>query len=346
MKGRARVIAWLLAGLLTSLAPGLAAAQHAVSIVDTHAHPARFVGRMTIDGFRTRVLQAMKEYGIEKTIVLPPPTRRGRGYRQRLPEVIEAVKGRPDAFAFGAGPERLNSSILTTRPDEATFDSRRRFEAIAEKLVDSGVVVLGEFVAEHFSFGQHPYMSVAPDHPLLLLLADVAARRRVPIDLHMEAVPADRPFPDLWPDRGRRRPPADNPLRLKANVAAFERLLAHNATAKIVWAHAGWDNTGERTVGLMRQLLARHPNLYMSIKLRSPSPGSNTPLDVRGRIRAEWLELFRTFPDRFVIGSDAFYDENSSDRLGPMRDFVDALPEDLARKIARANAIKLYRLNE
>ena len=313
-------------------------------IVDVHAHPARFIGQMTTDAFISRALRAVKEYRIEKIIILPPPTPHRGAYAARLWKFVDAIKAHPNSFAFGGGGEQLNPLILTTPADAVTPDVRRRFEAMAEKLIDSGVSVLGEFVAEHFSFGQHPYMSVAPDHPLLLLLADVAARRNVPIDLHMEAVPTDRPMPDLKSGRRRDLPQADNPARLKANLPAFRRLLAHNARAKIVWAHAGWDNTGERTVRLMRQLLAGHPNLYMSMKLHSRLPGLTIPFAFFGGIQEEWLALFREFPDRFVIGSDSFYDEDPGDHLNPIRDFVNALPVELSRKIARENAIELYHL--
>jgi prevent-host-death family protein len=44
--------------------------------------------------------------------------------------------------------------------------------------------------------------------------------------------------------------------------------------ARIVWLHAGWDLTGERTVALMRFLLSRHADLFISIK----SDRAGTPL--------------------------------------------------------------------
>lgn len=204
---------------------------------------------------------------------------------------------------------------------------------------------LALLVLEHFSFGDHPYMSVAPDHPLLLLLVSIAAKGNVLVDLHMEAVPVDRPMPELW--QGRRNPrETGNPARLKANLPAFERLLAHDRKAKIVWAHAGWDNSGERTVELMRRLLASHLNLYISIKLDRRHPRLTTPFALFGGIRREWLALFAECPDRFVTGSDHFYGEEPGNRLSPMRDFVNALPPELAGKIARENAIRLYRLGE
>jgi hypothetical protein len=87
---------------------------------------------------------------------------------------------------------------------------------------------------------------------------DVRERQRAGIP--MEALPQDSPPPPFLA--------SFNPARLPANIAAFERLLEHNRQAIIVWAHAGWDDpTGERTVPLMRALLAKHANLSMSIKL-------------------------------------------------------------------------------
>ena len=110
-----------------------------------------------------------------------------------------------------------------------------------------------------------------PDHPLYLLLADLAAEHNVPIDIHMEAVPQDMPLP---PDL--KSPP--NAARLHANIAAFERFLAHNPRAKVIWAHLGSDFTGFRTVELDRRLLQTHPNLYMEIKTDPDAHGRNYPL--------------------------------------------------------------------
>ena len=154
------------------------------------------------------------------------------------------------------------------------------------------------------------------------------------IDIHMEAVPEDMPMPlaRLGP----------SPAELHANIAAFERLLDHNREAKVVWAHAGWDLTGERRVPLMRSLLDRHPNLYMSIKIDSAGFPGIKPMG-QGGVRPGWLAMLRTFPDRFVIGSDLFFGENT-ERLERAREFIDALPPDLAQLVGRENALRLYRL--
>jgi hypothetical protein len=121
----------------------------------------------------------------------------------------------------------------------------------------------------------------------------------MPIDLHMEAIISDMRMP------GHLSSP-NNPATLRSNVAAFERLLTHNRNAVIVWAHAGWDNTGDRTVTLMRSLLEKHANLYMSVKIDRLSLAENRPIR-GGKIRPEWIELIRLFPDRFMIGADQHF---------------------------------------
>jgi predicted TIM-barrel fold metal-dependent hydrolase len=132
-----------------------------------------------------------------------------------------------------------------------------------------------------------------------------------------------------------------DPASLRENIAGLERLLTHNRDARIVWAHAGWDNTGERTPPLMRALLERHPNLYMSLKIVPWAHGS--PLDQTDTIRPGWLALLRDFPERFVIGSDQFFDEDP-DHVERARGLVNALPADIAPLIARENALRIYRL--
>ena len=206
------------------------------------------------------------------------------------------------------------------------------------ELLRLGAGGFGELTAEHFQ-GATPYQSAPADHPLFLLLADIAAEHGVPIDLHMEAVPQTMPLPAPL-----KSPP--NPPQLRANLAAFERLLAHNPHARIICAHAGRDNTGHRTPALCRRLLQAHPNLYMDVKIDPLNPGKNSPLanGVTGAIKPEWLQLFRDFPDRFVVGTDQHYPEPPR---GPQRweaivVMLNQLPADLQKKIGMENATWLF----
>lgn len=167
------------------------------------------------------------------------------------------------------------------------------------------------------------------------MLADIAAQHGVPIDIHMEAVPAAMPLPSLL-----KSPP--NAPELHENIAAFERLLAHNRRAKIIWAHAGTDGTGFRTPDLCRRLLQANPNLYMEIKMDPENVGKNYPA-ADGKIKPDWLKLFQDFPDRFIIGSDQHYPEpKGTQRWQTVVMLFNQLPADLRKKIGTENIQHLY----
>jgi predicted TIM-barrel fold metal-dependent hydrolase len=155
----------------------------------------------------------------------------------------------------------------------------------------------------------------------------------------MEAVPHAMKLPsDL------KSPP--NPIDLHDNIAAFERLLAHNPRANIVWAHAGSDNTGYRTPELCRRLFRAHANLYMQIKLDPVNPGKNYPLDTAsGRVRPEWLQLLQNFQDRFVMGTDQHYPMPGSgvQRWQASVLLLNQLPREIRQKIGTENARRIYR---
>jgi predicted TIM-barrel fold metal-dependent hydrolase len=249
--------------------------------------------------------------------------------------ILAAAKSYPDKLAVLAGGETLNSMIQqSVRLGYADAAIQTKFRERAEELLHMGAAGFGEMAAEHFAGGT-PYQFAPPDHPLFLLLADIAARHDVPIDLHMEAVPRAMALP---PDLN--SPP--NPSQLHENISAFERLLAHNPRAKIIWAHLGSDGTGYRTPDLCRRLLQKHPNLYMEIKLDPKTPGKNF-LMAGEKVKPDWLKLFEDFPDRFIIGSDQHYPEPS----GPARWqqvvlLFNQLPADLRRSIGTENVAHIY----
>ena len=328
------VAAWAFAAdLQDNTAPGTAV------IIDTHAHIVRGVRRGSPAATISEALRVMEELKVEKTILLPPPFPPGHPAVYGRRELEPLVRAHPGRFSLVAGGESLNPMIHDVAFDKVTPGHVQRFQREAELIAKSGAAGFGELTAEHFSSGRgrHPYESTRPDHPLFLALADIAAENTMPIDLHMEAVPEDMPFPG-------RREGGVNPDRLRENISGLERLLEHNRNARIVWAHAGWDHTRERTVALMRSLLGKHPNLYMSIKLDPNGPQHTSPFGRDGTLRRNWVALLRDFPDRFMIGSDQFFDEGS-ERLAVARRFVDALPSDLARLLASENAKRIYRLD-
>ena len=318
--------------------------------VDTHNH---LVGPKVMDRFNlerpTRIaLQAMDSVGVKLCFLMPMPQAVGQTLRLRLEDLLPTVKQYPNRFAALGGGGTLNVMIQQAVKDgKVTGALEKEFDARALELVRQGAVGFGEMTAEHFAMGgEHPYETASPDHPLFLRLADLAAEHSLPIDLHMEAIPVEMPMPARFES-----PP--NPRVLKPNIAAFERMLAHNRKAKIIWVHLGWDNTGRRTIFLTRRLLAENPNLYMSIRIASGMQDKGVvkptfPLDKVGQLKPEWLDLFQEFPDRFLIGSDEIIkpanDHASAGSIRSTVSMLQQLPSELRSQIGYENAYRLYKL--
>lgn len=318
--------------------------------IDVHFHLIADKGDLeSFDEAARAALQIMNAERIRTIVVMSPPRPRENFDIESLADI--AKKHGPRIVMFGGGGT-LNPMLQEAgRSPEVTEGVRRRFEETAQRIIASGAKGFGEITAHHVSLSpSHGYESVPADHPLFLLLADIAAQHDVPIDLHFDPVPANVQKPP-----GLSSP--QNPAVLKANLAGFERLLAHNRKAKIVWAHAGADPVGYFTPKLVRELLGRHPNLALSVRPTAPFPGSM--VHPKGAINDDWIALLGDFPDRFVIGSDSFvvakayagaeapriFEQRSEIQRRGIRRLLSHLPEDLARRIGYENAERIYRLN-
>lgn len=317
-------------------------------LIDTHSHLDHAGNLGNLGAALDAALADMERLGVRLSILLPPPQVGGLRVLYDCDALLFAARRQPGRIVLVGGGGTLNPLIHATAPQEVGEEHRQRLRALADEALACGAKGFGEIAAHHLSHARmgahHPYEWVAPDHPLLLLLADIAAEKGLPIDLHLDLVPADMPRPD--------RPGFNpsNPPVLKENLAAFERLLAHNRKAKIVWAHAGTDPLLTRTPTLQRELLGRHPNLYMSLRPGRGGPAPAIALDAQGVLKPDWLALLRDFPDRFVLGSDQFHPPYPGARRTPaegydnLRRLIDQLPQELARAIAFENAERLYGL--
>jgi predicted TIM-barrel fold metal-dependent hydrolase len=306
-----------------------------VPYIDVHAH----LDVSDIDASMRAVRDAPKSQDVARIVFMPPPFTTTDAARYDC-EAIQAVsKQFPDTLSFLGGGGTLNVMIQdAVRTGDVGAEVRRLFTARAEEILRQGALGFGELTAEHFA-GATPYQYAPVDHPLFLLLADIAADHDVVIDLHVEAVPRATNLPADLPS-----PP--NPPTLHDNIAALERFLDHNRRARIGWAHAGSDGTGARNPQLARRLLRAHPNLFMELKLDPSNRGRNYPLGKDGRIDPAWLELLHEFPDRFVVGSDQHYPPPAAtgQRWEAAVHLLNQLPDALARKIGYENAVALYHL--
>lgn len=333
----------VLAGLL-GLHPACA---DPLAFVDTQAQfdPADVNYRASIH----TMLQEMDRVGISRLLIVPPPFPPGTARAYDAEDIVNAIGDRTDRFAFLAGGGSLNTTILGTQADAVTPEIRTAFRARAEKILALGALGFGEVTAEHLSLPlmkegglSHAHSETTADHPLLLLLADIAAEKDVPIDIHFDIFPSTIPTPE--------RLRAGNPPELAENQAAFERLLSHNRNARFNWAHLGSDPALQRTPELMHALLERHPNLYSAFRITAKGPHPSIALNPEGMLKPAWHKLIAAFPDRFTVHSDMFYVSGGPPRRGPRQShelaarLLEQLPPDLARKLAYENAQRLYKL--
>lgn len=306
------------------------------SYIDVHTH----LDETNVEGSMQAAIGDMPQENLAKIVFMPSPFTLADANRFDVERLVPAAKKYPGKIYLLGGGGTLNPMIIeAARSGNAGPEVQKKFKERAEAILTAGAVGFGEMAAEHFP-SSTPYEFAPPDHPLFLSLADIAAQHDVPICIHMEAVPQDMDLPAPL-----KSPP--NPPRLHANIAAFERLLAHNPRAKIVWAHLGWDTTGYRTPELTRRLLEAHSNLFMEIKLDPVDTGKTSPLTngASGTIKPEWLKLFTDFQDRFIIGTDQHYPQSS----GPQRWqaavlLFNQLPAAVRQKIGTENGIRIYNL--
>jgi predicted TIM-barrel fold metal-dependent hydrolase len=116
---------------------------------------------------------------------------------------------------------------------------------------------------------------------------------------------------------------------------ALAILLAHNAKAKIIWAHTGFSTPTAR----VRELLEKHPALMGELSYRSGITGGD------GKLAAEWRDLFARHSDRFLLGSDTWINERwfgYDTIIKSYRDWLAQLPDDQAKRIAHGNAERLF----
>jgi len=315
--------------------------------IDVHVHllATDLAGAKALAGEAVAFAQSQ---GMRKVLLFPPP-QMNQNTLLDGPEFAPALEEYGDRVAFLGGGASLNPMLQAAANRTPSASEVETYRQRAEVIANSGSRGFGEIALHHLSMtAKHPYEMVSADHPFLKVLMDVAAAHSMPIDLHFDPILAQSTLPEAL--RGNK-----NPSTFAPNVEGFERLLAYNRAATVVWAHAGGgDDFGAFTPHLVTRMLTEHPNLYLSLRPRSKRPGA---ILGTGERNDEWLAVVESFPDRFVMGSDSFFVQSSrggaaqdfAERLGAqtqaIRRVLQFLTPETARKVARANAVRLYHLN-
>lgn len=327
--------------------------QAPVQWIDVHLHLVG--GRGWQENYAGAVDVAIKEmerFGIVMAIVLPPP----QIDRQPVYDAsafVGALRRYSGQFAYLGGGGTLNSMIHRyADPARVTEAVKRDFAAAAEQIIARGAVGFGEMASLHISVAQeHPFEFVPADHPLFRVLADVAAERDVPIDMHMDAVEGEMPIPSRFAG-------FSNPPRLPDTIGGLVRLLSYNPKAKIVWAHGGSDPLGAMTPATIGRLMDAHPNLFVSLRIVGAQAPMMNKVLTRDGLDPDWKELLTRHADRFVIGTDRFiispsvrgigpgvmFAEQNMPKLQATIRFLSLIPPELVAKIGRENAMRIYKL--
>lgn len=129
-----------------------------------------------------------------------------------------------------------------------------------------------------------------------------------------------------------------NPLYL----AEIEEPLRNHPHTRFIWAHAGSSMEIHRhqtqmdfLLPVLTRLLEDYPNLYVDLSWSVLEPYL---LDEQGVPREAWLALVKRYPTRFMLGSDVVGRFDSlGEEMDSFRPFLDALPEDVARRVAKDN---------
>ena len=118
-------------------------------------------------------------------------------------------------------------------------------------------------------------------------------------------------------------------LHAHSDAAAIDLIFETDPDALVLWAHSGFAQPEA-----VREVLARHDNLWADLAFRSDQ-------SYGGKIADDWRPVFEAFPDRFMVGTDTFAPERwyyVGDHAAFSREWLSSLPEDLAERIAYRNA--------
>lgn len=307
------------------------ACPESLPLFDAHTH-------LNSDMPAETLLHAMEATGVRRMALIP------RHYRDdgwATDEQAADYAGRyPARFVAFVGGQRGDLS----RASNWTGDHSFLAEAKAN-LATGRFRGVGEFIIVHYGYNRYVPTTnqsytgdvrIPVDTPLMFKIMDLAARHGVPVLIHAEA--------------------EDETAR------QMRRLLESFPDTKVIWAH----NCGRAAAARVAEFLRQHPQLLcdlagMAVPFPNPygwgtfgtiagreyKPGSHVTRvqNNDGTINPTMGDLFETFPDRFIIGTDTahpFQYSRYADMVAAFRQLLSQLKPETARKIGYDNAEHLY----
>jgi hypothetical protein len=117
-------------------------------------------------------------------------------------------------------------------------------------------------------------------------------------------------------------------LHAHSDADAVERMFRQDPEARILWAHAGFEQPSR-----VREMMRRYKNLWADLAVRRDV----APND---QVTPEWREIFLEFPDRFMIGTDTYVPDRWNavgSNASWARKWLAGLPSEVAERIAYKN---------
>ena len=127
-------------------------------------------------------------------------------------------------------------------------------------------------------------------------------------------------------------------LHAHCDDAALEAIFAHDARAKVIWAHTGFTTPPVK----IADYLSRHPTLIAELSYRGDVAAGT-------KVTAAWRELFVRYPDRFILGSDTWSAERwtSYDAIiAAYRGWLADLPAAVAAQLRWDNAARMFGVSQ
>jgi hypothetical protein len=122
-------------------------------------------------------------------------------------------------------------------------------------------------------------------------------------------------------------------LHVHADADAIRRIFAQDPDARILWAHAGFEEAA-----VVRDLMASQANLWADLSFRDE-------IFADGSVLPEWRSLLTAHADRFLLGVDTYTPQRwlqVQEVVAWQRALLDALPREAALKIAYQNGQRVF----
>jgi hypothetical protein len=282
-----------------------------VPIADVHMH--------TVDRFTSFHKEQMDRNnvkwggGVGPTGKNPPST-----------QDMQAALGK--RYFFGLGQAEFTQVFFSAGAEGLTNDNNKAFVdmfKVADHLLETKQAYgFGEIHVDNYnsSPSNNFRRKVTLNNPVVRTMYEIANKHSSFIQLHMEA---------------------DD-----ENIAALKQYLSEFPKVSTIISHGL--PYGKQS--LIRDLLEKHPNIYFELSRKGAVLNEKEvgqAFSSGNGVKAIWLKSLEMYPDRFMIGSDTHYpDESRYDDV--MKEFRDGLfpylqPETL-KKVAYQNAVKVFRL--